>query len=192
MDIIVGSNHPHTTVPFAHILLMADLSRRVLVSHREVVRAPATMVWSLLLEKIRSPEKYVPGVTDVSVLREWGTHFVERKMKAGPSTMHEIISADPNVMSVVFRTHASHPVLSGFVSNTVLPDPTTEEELAGRVDGKEPDTCLLDFTMNLTAKSSMPQEAFEAMREKMGDAIVKAVQTTKKHAEVLNKTDEGE
>jgi hypothetical protein len=154
---------------------MNDLSRRILVSHRDVIRASPKLVWSMVLEKIRTPEKYVPGVSKVTILREGGPHFIERKATVGSTTMHQIISADDHVMSVIYRTHSSHPTFTGYVSNTVLPDPASEKDFAwGEGDGPEATTCVLDVTMNLSAKPTVSDESVAEARANVGDAVAEA------------------
>jgi hypothetical protein len=165
---------------------MEDRDRQIFINRRERVLAPPTVAWSLLLDEIRNPNHYIPGVTDVSFPHEGGTHFVERKMKIGVIECHEIISADPNVMSVVHRSHASHPVFTGFVSTTVLPDPESDEELVGHVGGKEPDSCVLDFTIVMSAKPAMPMKQVEEARSLMSDAVGKTLQYTRRHAEEIS------
>ena len=160
----------------------------VFVSHREHVAAPPSVVWGLLLEKIRHPEKFVPGVTDVEVVRELGSrHAIERKMVAGGTTrIHEIIAADPVTMTVTFRHHASNPIFSGFVTNTVLPAGAEEVGPAASAEGaEEPQQCILDFTMNWYAKPAAPAEVVRGASENMPHAIRGAVQATKKAAEDL-------
>ena len=52
-----------------------------------------------LLEKIRRPDKYVPGVTSVEVVKELGGNAIERKMWVGGKEIHEIIGADDVAMT---------------------------------------------------------------------------------------------
>jgi hypothetical protein len=168
--------------------MAADLSRHVFATHREVVMAPPTLVWTLLLDQIHSPENYLPGVTYSSVFNEFGTHFVDRKVKLGDKIeWREIVSADPNAMTVLYRAHAEDPAFSGFVSTTILPDPHSQDDFAGQVNGREPETCFLDHTMSLTAKPGMPQEAFAAARKVLPATLLKSFEATKHQAERLNR-----
>ncbi|CAE7380575.1 unnamed protein product [Symbiodinium natans] len=153
---------------------MATQARTILCSHRELIAAPPSLAWKMLLEKIRRPDKYVPGVTSVEVVKELGGHSIERKMTAGGKVIHEIIGANETAMTVVFRMHQSHPILSGFVTNTVLPH---EAEVGGgALEGdQEPSTCLLDYTMCFEAKPDAPEEAVKQMQEMLPKSCVNAV-----------------
>ena len=115
-------------MPFAHFKTTVD--------------APATRLWSMLKEKIRRPEKFLPGVVSVEIPKEYGPNTVERIMVIedgkARKTVHEIVSADEATMTVIFKLK-NDPIYTGFVSNTVF-------EERGRQ--------LLDFTMNWTLKDS--------------------------------------
>ena len=149
------------------------MPRQVLVSHRVDVNAPPLVVYEHLLSKIREPQRFVPGVTDVQILQEFGPHAVERKMRLpNGKVAHEVIGADPTTMTVVFRLCPGGP-FSGFVSNTVLPPPTGDDK-----------SCLLDFTMNWHAvDGSMSEEEAHNYQDAMASAIVAAVVQTKAVAE---------
>ena len=96
-------------MPFAH--------------HTVTVDAPADLVWSLLLEKIERPERFVPSARDVRVVRRLGGHAVERVMRVGPADkpreVREVISADEVTRTVIFKLlgDATH---DGLVTNTVF------------------------------------------------------------------------
>jgi hypothetical protein len=169
---------------------MSDLlTRRVLVTQRDIVHAPPSVMWAIMMDEMRNPAKYIPRVTDVTIIRD-GTTFVERKMTLDGEELHEIVSLDPNVLSLVHRVHASHPAFSGFVSCTVLPDPASTEEF-GAVGHAEDRTCYVDFTMTLTAKASLPQDAFKAAREKFRDSLLQSSEMTKQCAERLGTPSRG-
>jgi hypothetical protein len=51
----------------------------VLVSHSVKVNAPAKVVWGLLLDKVRRPDKYVPGKSRRCIAAELLTRFVDFK-----------------------------------------------------------------------------------------------------------------
>ncbi|CAE7767516.1 unnamed protein product [Symbiodinium sp. CCMP2592] len=167
---------------------MASQTRTILCSHREVVFAPPSLAWKMLIEKIRRPDKYVPGVTSVEVVKELGGNSIERKMTAGGKVIHEIIGADATAMTVIFRMHQSHPILSGFVTNTVLPH---EGELGGgATEGeKEPESCVIDYTMCWEAKPGAPEDAVKQMQEMLPKSCVNAVTHAK---ELMEKAAKGE
>lgn len=91
-------------------------------SHRVPVQADMDRLWSLLVDKIRHPEKYVPGVEQVRILKELGPLSVERLMHvrspAGLKPIHELIVADTSTRSVLFKL-LDDPVYSGWVLNVV-------------------------------------------------------------------------
>jgi carbon monoxide dehydrogenase subunit G len=94
-------------------------------SHTVRVDAPAELVWSLLLEKIEHPERFIPGARDVKIVRRFAEHAVERVMCIGPvdrpREVREVISYDVATRTVIFKLlgDAMHV---GFVTNTVFED----------------------------------------------------------------------
>ena len=166
LSFITGLSHQTTYMPPVSIL----------VSHREVVQCPPRIVWGLLLEKIRNPAKFVPGVTNVEVVKELGEWSIERKMTAPTgNVIHEFIGADPTTQTVIFRNHESDPMFYGFVTNTVLPIQNSE------------DTCILDFTFNWTAKEGVDEAKAKEIAAVMPGMIPLAVKKTKEHAEEVAK-----
>jgi hypothetical protein len=161
------------------------MAQRVFMSHREVVNVPPAFLYSVLLDKIRHPEKFVPGVKDVEIVQEFAPNAVERIMHLGDKTIHEIIGADDMTYTVTFRMHADHPVFAGFVTNSVLPHPDTTAEIFPKQPGaEEQHSCLLDFTMNWTAKREIPADKFEAMTKEL-TSMKPPVVKTKEAAERL-------
>jgi hypothetical protein len=170
---------------------MADLSRNIIVTKRDIIQASPSAMWGLILDQMRNPAKYIPDVSDVTIVKE-EQYFVERKFTLGGELpMHDIISADPNIMSMVQRAHASHPLLSGFVCATVLPDPTAQDEFVGQERSSEARTCFFDLTMTFTAKPAMTQEDFKICRDKMRHALVDSYEVARRHVEDLSKTEAG-
>ena len=109
-------------------------------SFKVVVDAPAAVLWAMMEEKVRRPDKYVPGITRAEIRREISPTSVERVMYAtgdlGEKTIHEIISWDKATMTVVFKL-LNDPVYTGIVTNTVFDE-----------DGK----VELGYVMHWTAK----------------------------------------
>ncbi|CAE7800861.1 unnamed protein product, partial [Symbiodinium sp. CCMP2456] len=122
------------------------------------------------------------------VVKELGGHSIERKMTAGGKVIHEIIGADATAMTVIFRMHQSHPILSGFVTNTVLPH---EGEVGGgATEGdKEPESCVIDYTMCWEAKPGAPEDAVKQMQDMLPKSCVNAVTHAK---ELMEKAAKGE
>ncbi|CAE7333728.1 unnamed protein product [Symbiodinium sp. KB8] len=91
-------------------------------------------------------------------------------------------------MTVIFRMHQSHPILSGFVTNTVLPH---EGEVGGgATEGdKEPESCVIDYTMCWEAKPGAPEDAVKQMQDMLPKSCVNAVTHAK---ELMEKAAKGE
>ena len=110
-------------------------------TYKASVDAPAGKLWDMMVEKIRHPDKYVPGVVSVRVVKEFGSTAIEREMLVqsdrGEKTVREIISADPVTRTVIFKLK-DDPVYSGYVINMVF-------EENGVVE--------LDYTMHWTTKT---------------------------------------
>jgi Domain of unknown function (DUF1857) len=135
----------------------------VLVNHQVKVNAPLPVLWGIMVDKMRAPYKYLPGITkdQVTIPRDISPMCVERKMNIGPTTMHEIITADEATLTVVYKS-VPGAGSRGFVTNTIVED------------GQD---LYLDYTMQMVFKDESVSEA--AMKEK----IVEAVEHTKQVAE---------
>jgi len=151
----------------------------VFISYKAKVNASVPTVWKVLLDKIRRPDKYVPGVVKVEILKELGPNAIERRMEtATGQVIAETISADALTKTVLFKHH-NDPKLSGMVTNVVY-----EEN-----DGKD---VFVEFVMSWTAKSIDSSEEdkkiFEEMKARMSAGMIKgAVLKTKEHAEAAEK-----
>lgn len=136
-------------------------------SFKTAIEAPAERLWDMLLEKMRRPDKYVPGVVSVDILRAISDMAVERRMvvKDGSreKTVHEIVSADPETKSVIFKLR-NDPVYTGYVLNMIF-----EED--GKVE--------LDYTLHWTAKDP----SLDAVEPDWAKAIEGAVLHAKALAE---------
>jgi Domain of unknown function (DUF1857) len=135
--------------------------------HAVRVNASKAVLWEKLLNKIRHPDKYIAGVTNVEIVKEHGELSVERKMQQGGRVVHEYITADPLTLTVVFKTAPDDPHYRGFVTNTVF-----EED--GQV--------YLDFTLNWMGKNPEAQD----MQAQVETAIIGAVMHTKELAEAAS------
>lgn len=108
-----------------------------LVNHREKVNASAEKLWAMMQEKMRHPDKYVPGIVHVEILNDYNEFNIERSMKTvHGKVIRELISADKFTKTVIFKSFHD-TMYSGFVSNTIF-----EEE----------DGVYLDYTLNWTLK----------------------------------------
>ncbi|WP_227268101.1 AtaL-like protein [Roseobacter weihaiensis] len=109
-------------------------------SHKTRIDCAADKLWDMMKDKIRRPDKYVPGVIDVEIVQEFGPDSVERRMVAkdgdGQKTVHETITADDATRTVIFKLK-DDPDYTGYVINMIF-----EED--GVVE--------LDYTMHWTQK----------------------------------------
>jgi hypothetical protein len=136
-----------------------------LVNHREKVNASAEKLWGMMLEKIRRPDKYVPGIVRVELLNDYNEFSVERRMEtAHGKLIREIIFADTVTKTVIFK-YVQDPMYSGFVTNTIF-----EEE----------DGVYLDYTLNWSLKSGQQDPQPESF---WAETIKKAVLHAKAMAE---------
>lgn len=136
----------------------------VFVHHVVKVNAPAKVLWEKLVQKIRRPDLFVPGVSDVKVVQEFSELSIERKMTiGGEKIVHEYITADPLTKQVIFKT-VTDSTFRGFVTNTMF---------------EEGDDLYLDYTMNwIYLSGDGPDKQAE-----MQDLIQKAVVHTKEVSE---------
>ena len=149
--------------------------RRILTSHRVTINATPASVYEHLLLKIRHPERFVPGVSNVEIIEDIGPNCIERKMTLPNGKIaHEVIGAEPSTLSVMFRLFPGG-AFSGYVSNVVLPhyqNGTKEEDSIIT-------NCDVDFTLNWVASAGVSDADFEAAKLAMAGAIVNAVEQTK-------------
>ncbi len=138
-----------------------------LVSYRARVNASIDVLWKHLLEKVESPEKFIPAVTRSEILARLGPDTIDRLMYlddgTGEKPTREIITSDVHTRCIVFKM-TDNPVWSGFVTNTILDDR----------DGIE-----LDITMHWQAKTA----GHPAEKAPWADIVKDAVLQTKKLAE---------
>ncbi|MEL6339750.1 MAG: AtaL-like protein [Myxococcota bacterium] len=131
------------------------------------MNASSEVLWAMLRDKIRRPDKYVPGVVSVEVLSEFGGDSIEREMtvQAGDKqkAVREIITADPVTMTVLFKLK-DDPSYTGYVLNTIFDE-------SGVVE--------LEYTLHWTPK----QLGEEPAGPDMAAAIKNAVLHTKAMAE---------
>lgn len=109
-------------------------------SHKTGINCSADQLWDMMKDKIRRPDKYVPGVIEVQVVQEFGPDSIERRMVAKDGDkqkiVHEIITADPATRTVIFKLK-DDPDYTGYVINMIF-------EEGGVVE--------LDYTMHWTQK----------------------------------------
>ena len=69
-----------------------------LVSYRAYVNAPIDVLWTHLLEKVETPEKFIPAVTRSEILERLGPNSIDRLMYlddgTGEKPTREIITSD--------------------------------------------------------------------------------------------------
>lgn len=140
-----------------------------LVSYRTRVNAPLEVLWKHLLEKIETPEKFIPAVTRSEILGRPGPNTVDRLMYlddgSGEKPTRELITSDIHTRSIVFKM-IDNPVWSGVVTNSILDDH----------DGLE-----LDITMHWRAKD----KDHPADKAPWAEIVKDAVMQTKELAEAV-------
>lgn len=139
-----------------------------LASTKLKINCSANKLWEMMVEKIRRPDKYVPGVTEVKVLQDFGPLSIEREMivKNGTEehTVRELITADETSKTVIFKLK-DHPHFTGYVINMIFDDGDDVE---------------LDYTAHWTKKD--PHS--DVLLPNLEEMIRKAVEHTKELAEV--------
>lgn len=93
-----------------------------LLKHSAQAKTTLSVAWEQFLLKARSPEKFVPGVTDVEILEEGPVNRIVRKMSIsmphGKITVVEEIVWDNENHTVDFRL-LEHPTHTGNVLNII-------------------------------------------------------------------------
>lgn len=120
--------------------------------------------------QIYHPDRFVPGVTRVEIVRDDGPAAggVERKMWMGaaPFPIHEIITTQedsPDSRTVVF-TMLTHPLVTGRVLNTIT-------------RGASPTSTAMTFVMEWTRRPDAPPDAklpFASAKEGITRAVLKS------------------
>lgn len=86
------------------------------------VNVPVSLLWTLLIEKIELPQRFVEEVEAVEILERSGS-AVLRRMTVRGQTVTEWIRFDPDRYEVVFSL-VDHPRFEGSVINRIdLPAP---------------------------------------------------------------------
>lgn len=119
--------------------------------------APPKVLWEKLVQKIRRPDLFVPGVTNVEVVKEFSELSIERKMTVGgEKVVHELITADPLTQQVVFKT-VTDSTFRGVVTNTMF---------------EEGEDLYLDYTMNWMYLTGDGPDKRAEMQELIKNAVV--------------------
>lgn len=138
----------------------------VFASCRLPVSASADRVWQLMKAKVHHPDKYVPGVTDVSCTA-FSPSCTERKMKLPTGiTVHELITTCDETMQAVFKIHPEDANFAGAVTNTVYV-----------VDG----TVFLEYVL-----SWYPKAGKEGIAQGMAQGAQKMMDGAVAHAKALS------
>lgn len=108
-----------------------------MVQFSTVVKAPLEKVWKHMLLKIKHPENFVPGVSNVIILEE-NEDFITRKMTI---TSEEIVTT--LVEKITFVPHKvrflleEHPKFEGYVDNDVKFISENETEMTFTINWKD-------------------------------------------------------
>ena len=87
------------------------------------VHAPVDTIWHLLIDKIRHPDKYIAGVSNVEILEDHG-FTVQRRMKAGDNTLTELITVDEGAREIRFVTTGNSEYQGAVINRIDYPTPT--------------------------------------------------------------------
>lgn len=111
------------------------------------VNVPVSLLWTLLIEKIELPQRFVTDVEDVDILERSGS-AVLRRMTVRGQTVTEWIRFDPERYEVVF-TLVDHPRFEGSVINRI--DLPTPPETTARL------TAIMDWEP-VEGQADLPEE----------------------------------
>jgi len=157
----------------------------VFTNHKVRVSAPVNTIWKVFIEKIRRPDKYVPGVVKVEVVKEISPLAIERRMEtATGQVISEIISADEITKTVIFK-HNQDKFFSGIVTNTIYEENDGKDvfiEIAMTWSLKKPDSEVTEDEM----------KKFNEISARMTESIKGAVNGMKDHCEKLVQQEETE
>ena len=135
-------------------------------SSKVIVNTDLETLWDILVDKIRSPQKYVPGVKDVQIKEEYSELSVLREMTVSigenDKRVREFIFADKKTRTVIFKLD-NDPNFCGYVINTIY----------------QSDDCLeLEYLLQWT-----PKPGIDIPVPDLGEVILNAVVHTKEIAE---------
>jgi ribosome-associated toxin RatA of RatAB toxin-antitoxin module len=100
-----------------------------MVQHSEIVNAPFEKVWEQLLYKIENPGDFIPGVSDVEIIKK-NENYVIRQMKItqeiGTLILKEKITFIPYKVRFLLL---EHPTIEGYVDNDITLISENETEM---------------------------------------------------------------
>ncbi|WP_350286968.1 AtaL-like protein [uncultured Croceitalea sp.] len=141
------------------------MTNSTIVSNQVKIETTESKLWTLLVDKIRHPEKYISEVLEVEIVSD-KDNVVHRKMLIqrgdGKKTIEELITWNEDTGTVMFKM-INDPVVNGYVVNQIL---GTANDL------------YLDYTMNWFTKDGSPLP-----KEQMQIAITNACEHTKQIVE---------
>lgn len=135
------------------------------------VHARLETVWNILLDKAEHPDRFIPGVEQVSISDRFEGGFI-RQMKTQGMEITERIIIDAEGGEIRFEL-LEHPLFSGFIVNRVVP--------TSRQSPVAPQT--LTFQVEWIPKTD---EADRSLREEMTSAVQQAVLVVKELAEEMD------
>ncbi len=134
-----------------------------LASHRTIVDTTREVLWDILMDKTKNPQKYIESITDVTILEELDEYTIVREMTLGNGKkLKEIITADPKSLTIIFKS-LEDPTATSLVTNTIY---------------EEDGLIYLEYTL-----SSVPKPGHQDEAADVASLIKGAVEHTKKIAE---------
>jgi hypothetical protein len=140
-----------------------------MVSYTEVVSVGIDNVWDHLLFKIDAPQYFVPGVSNVLILKK-ESHSTHRKMEISMPdgaihTVEELITFDP--YEVCFKL-IEHPLYEGYVLNQAKAIGSSKTELTYTMawfnkETKEPflDSSLIEKAVKKSIEYILSNDSLE-------------------------------
>ncbi|MEM0951216.1 MAG: AtaL-like protein [Cyanobacteria bacterium P01_H01_bin.74] len=158
------------------------------VEHFEPIQASLQVIWTVLLDRIENPERYMAGIASCTFLENTDTYAVRQVVMTNPGnasenadetdtaavTLKEKITIDEAQGSVCY-TLIDHALYNGQVYNKLIP-PAEDDEKASPV---------VLFEMQWTPKTPEVVEIEDQVAPELRQSMVLAVQYVKSMAEQL-------
>jgi len=130
------------------------------------------MVWKVLMDKIRAPEKYT-GSRDVHIDADT-PEYVDRRMTVGPPS-------DP----MLIQERITWDATRGEVKFSTLNDPTKEGFVLNAIGSNEQGQTTLTFTFDWSFKPDAPDTLFQQLQTNLPNMAQQAVEKTAQFAEQM-------
>lgn len=82
------------------------------------VRVPVTRLWEILMDSIKNPQRYQPGILQCKIVRQSGKEII-RKVKTAVGEFFEQIIVDMKNYTISFRL-LTHPSFTGTTTSQIV------------------------------------------------------------------------